>query len=198
MKVLAHVAGFVNAGEAGANAEVHVCHEAVLGVAGTDADGAGISVPDLEIDVADGGVEGAGAGVGGLTAGGASPVSGSPAAATPASRAGPATGKEDHVALIVLVLVAGSVFAQEENGACSSIPDHADAGPDVDGLRQAVAALGNEDDSLAGGFLNLINGLLKGRGVVGETVAADGEGVRGEVDGLGVVQAEGVVGCSPG
>src|ERR1035441_2550950 len=89
MKVLAHVAGFVDGSEAGANAEVHVCHEAVLGVAGTDADGAGISVPDLEIDVADGGVEGAGAGVGGLTAGGASPVSGSPAAATPPSPAGP-------------------------------------------------------------------------------------------------------------
>src|ERR1035437_10065763 len=32
MKVLAHVAGFVNAGEAASDAEVHVGHEAVLGV----------------------------------------------------------------------------------------------------------------------------------------------------------------------
>src|ERR1039458_2229216 len=117
MKVLAHVAGFVNAGEAGANAEVHVCHEAVLGVAGSDADGAGIAVPDLKIDVADRGVESAGAGIGGLTAGSTSPGGGSPATANPASRAGPATGKEDHIALIVLVLVAGSAFAQEEHGA---------------------------------------------------------------------------------
>src|ERR1019366_8839578 len=31
MKVLAHVAGFVNAGEAASDAEVHVGHEAVLG-----------------------------------------------------------------------------------------------------------------------------------------------------------------------
>src|ERR1035438_2522962 len=84
-------------------------------------------------------------------------------------------------AFVVLVLVAGSAFGQQEDGACGAISDDADAGPDVEGLRQAVAALGNEDNSLAGGFLNLVNGLLNRPGIVGEAVAADGKGVRGEV-----------------
>src|ERR1039457_33757 len=208
MKVLTHVAGFVNAREAGADAEVHVGHEAVLGVAGTHADGALIAVPDLEIDVADSGVEGAGAGIRGLSLGSAaagasrarlaawstSAAGWSPAAANPASGAGPATREEDHIPFTVLVLVPGSAFRQQEDRAGGPVPDQANAGPDVDGLRQAVDSLGNEDDSLARGFLNLVNGPLKRLGIVGETVAADGEGVRAEVDGLGVVQAEGVVG----
>ena len=211
MKVLAHVAGFMNAGEARADAEVHVRHEAMLGVTGADTDGAGVAVADFEIDVADGGVEGARAGIGGLTpgsaaaagsrgrlpAGRASPAGCTPAAAEPAAGAGPAAGEEDHIAFVVLVLVAGRAFGQQEDGAGGAISDDADAGPDVEGLRQAIAALGNEDNSLAGGFLNLVNGLLNSPGIVGETVAADGKGVRGEVDGLGVVQAEGVIGRAP-
>src|ERR1035441_10284896 len=93
---------------------------------------AGIAVPDLEIDVADSGVEGAGAGIGGLTigsaaaAGSASPAGCSPATARPASGAGPATGEEDHVPFIVLVMVAGSVFGQQEDRAGGSIADDAD------------------------------------------------------------------------
>ena len=51
VEVFADVAGFVNAGEPGADAEIHVGEEAVLGVAGADADGAGIAAADFEIDV---------------------------------------------------------------------------------------------------------------------------------------------------
>ena len=47
------------------SAEIHVGEEAVLGVAGAHGDGAGVAVPDFDIDVAHGGVEGSGSGIGG-------------------------------------------------------------------------------------------------------------------------------------
>ena len=68
MQVLGFIACLVNGGEAGADVEVDVGEERVLGNVKTDGDSGGIAVADFEIDVADGGVEGVGVGVGDVIA----------------------------------------------------------------------------------------------------------------------------------
>ncbi len=79
--VLGHVAALVDAGQAGADPELHVRGEAVLRVPRPDADRAGVACADLEVDVAEGGVERAGV-----------RVRRRPAVPRPAA------GEEDHVA----------------------------------------------------------------------------------------------------
>ena len=67
------------------------------------------------------------------------------------------------------------------------ISDEADSLPDVDGLAEPVASFGNQHDSLASRFLNAIDGLLQGVGIVGESVGrsvgeGDGRGSSGLVE----------------
>ena len=82
--VLHHVAGLVNAGESGADAEIHVGQDAVLRVAAAHADRARIPAQNLEIDIAHPGVESSRAGI----------------------AASAAAGEEDHVLFVSRVLIA--------------------------------------------------------------------------------------------
>ncbi|HUK17618.1 MAG TPA: hypothetical protein VLW65_14430 [Bryobacteraceae bacterium] len=49
---------------------------------------------------------------------------------------------------------------------------------------------------MAGGFLNLVYGLLDGLRVIGETVAVNGESVVRQIDRLRIVQTDGIIGRS--
>ena len=125
-----------------------------------------IAVFDLDVDVVDAAVEGEFVGV---FEGGAS--------------GGTSIGKPDHVATIAF-LETRSVASENTDRAVIPISDEADSLPDVDGLAEPVASFGNQHDSLASRFLNAIDGLLQGVGIVGESVGrsvgeGDGEGVVG-------------------
>ncbi len=98
---------------------------------------------------------------------------------------------------MLVVLVTRSVFRQHQHRSGGPVPDHADAGPDVDRFGQAVSTFGNEDDSLVGGLLDFIDRLLKGVGVIGKTVTMHGEIIPRQVDRFGVVQTDGVIRGSP-
>src|ERR1035438_6889343 len=132
----------MNAGKAGTDVKVHMCQEAVLRVVGAHAHSAGIAVLDFEIDIAHGGIKRTRAGVLRLAGAAAS------------------SGKEHHESLFVLVLETGTVLAQHQHRTGGAIPNHANSGPDVDGLGQAVSPFGNEDDSLVCGLLDSVNGRL--------------------------------------
>jgi hypothetical protein len=54
--------------------------------------------------------------------------------------------------------------------------------------------LRHENDSLADGLPNFIDGVLQALGIVGEAVATHAEAVRRPVDRLGVVQTNRVAG----
>ena len=155
MEIVGEISAVVNAGEAGAEAKIDVREIAVLREARADADGAGIAVADFDVDVRHRGVEGAGRGV---------------ARRFVILRA--TAGEEDHVLRMVFVAIeAGRVRCEDEDGARGAVADEADAGPDVDGVGEAVAAGGDEDDALVVGFLDGVDGSLDGVGVVGEAVA---------------------------
>src|ERR1019366_10712438 len=121
--VLRPVAGCVDARQAGADPEVHVGHETVLRIAGAHADRAGVAVRDLEIDIGDGRIDRARAGIPGLavaaaparTAGIGRRLATAAAPATPATRAvrsapaatgaGPPAGEQQHLAFLIFILV---------------------------------------------------------------------------------------------
>ncbi len=178
MEIFGRVADLSDARQARADVEIDVRQMAVLGVTGTNADGCGVSVLDVEVDVLQGAVERARVGV-----------------ANRAIVGGAVAGEPNHV-LMVAFLEAGSVGAENEDGPMRAVADHADAGPDVDGLGQAILSLGNEDDSFfERGIRDLIDRRLNGSGVVADAVAMQVReiGFR-EIDSLGIVETESVIG----
>ena len=131
---------------------------------------AGIAVLNFEVDVAHRGVEGSGIGVRNVGCRGDDSLLEAGTYTAPGRiGAGAATGEEDHVA--DSLLVAWRVFAEDDDGAVLAISDDADSGPDDEGFADAVAAFGKEDDSLGGGFLSFVDGVLDGVGVIADAVA---------------------------
>src|ERR1035438_2865954 len=82
-------------------------------------------------------------------------------------------GEEEHVG--DAVLIPRSIFAKNKHRAMRTIPDDSYAGPEIDGPRNPVTALWNEDDPLAPGFLELVDGGLNGHAVVCLAVARSEE-----------------------
>jgi hypothetical protein len=99
-------------------------------------------------------------------------------------------GEEEHVG--DAVLISRSIFAKNKHRAMRTVPDDPYAGPEIDGPRNPVTALRNEDDSLAPGFLELVDGGLNGQAVVCLAVALNVEVPRREINGGGVVEAGGI------
>src|SRR5258708_40042989 len=64
MQVISDVAAIVNSGKSGADVEIHVREEAVLRVVRANSDSSGISILNLDINVAHRGVESSRTGVG--------------------------------------------------------------------------------------------------------------------------------------
>ena len=74
------------------------------------------------------------------------------------------------------------------------VPDDPNAGPEINGPRNPVTALGNEDDSLAPRFLKLVDGGLDGQAVICLAVTLCVEVLGCEINGSGVVEARGISG----
>ena len=133
----------------------------MLGAMEADADGAGITLADLEIDVAQRRIEGPGIGVGhvGIGRHGAGHGKGH-AEERPvgARRSGLGAGEEHHVG--DAPGETGRVVAQHKHRAVRAPADHAHRGPNIDGAGQPIAALWNEDDAFAA-----VRGRLVDRGL---------------------------------
>ena len=166
--------------------KIHVGQVAVLGVVRADTDSSRIAALDFDIDVADGGVEGSRASVGRLGVFAFAGVARRKAFSRPATR------KENHVRRAVLK--GWRVGAQDKHRPSLAISNETDTRPDVDGPSEAIAAGGQKQNALIGGFLNFVDGLLQGIRVVGNAVALDRKLVRREVHSARIVQAAGEVG----
>src|ERR1035441_8878361 len=103
-----------------------------------------------------------------------------------------------YTTLFRSLLEAGGLVGEDEDGTFFAITDEAHAGPDVDGPGDAVAALRNKEDAFAGFFLDPVDGCLNGRAIVGNAVAANGELIGRQVNGVGIVEPRGVKRCPTG
>ena len=164
--------------------KIHVRQETMLGVVRADAYGTGIAVPDLEIDVAERGIKSARACVGwsgvcSLRAGGGR-----------STLRWATTREENHVA--GALLKTRRVCAQDKHRPRRAVADDPDSRPDVNRAGKAIAAGGQKENALNGGFLDRVDGLLQGLGIVGNAVGVNGKFVWSKVHRSGVVQTFGV------
>ena len=177
MKILGLVANLVNAGKSRANIEVDVAEIGVLSRMEADRHSAPIARPNFKIDVAHRRIEGAGIGVGHCMVRRNNswrrwrhveaqqwnaPLNNGSGVRT-------RTCEEEHVG--DAILITRRVFAKNKDRAMAAVPDHANAGPEINGPRNPVAALGNKDNSLAPGLLELVDGSLDGQAVIRLPVA---------------------------
>src|ERR1039458_6112675 len=180
MEVFGLVADILETGQAGSDLEIHVGEIAVLGHMESDSDGRLIIGAEFEIDIAHGGVKGAGAGIGEGRIGG-NGTGGRRRKAKCTSRecraggaaVGPHAGEKEHAP--DALLEPRGLVGKDEDGTLFAIADEAHAGPDVDGPGDAVAALRDKEDAFAGSFLDPVDGCLNGRAIVGIAVAANRE-----------------------
>jgi hypothetical protein len=178
----------MDARQAGADTELHVRQETVLGILGAHRRRARIACADFNVDVADCRVKRARVGVGHIFVD-------RRRGAVCARRA--VAGEKQHISLVALVLVAGRVFPEHEDRPRRAITDHADARPDVDRVAEPIAPLGYEDDTLPGSLLDPVDGPLQRSCVVGDAIALRREGFLRQEDSLGIIQPPGVIGRRP-
>src|SRR4051794_11150001 len=128
----------------GPDFEICVRDEAVLCDVEADGYGSRVTVFQLEVDVAEAAVEREFAGVGdGFTG----------------SRA--LVRVPEHVVVGAALKVAG-VGRENKDGAMCTVTDEADACPDVHGVLDGVTSFGNKYHPVMCGFLEVIDGGLKG------------------------------------
>lgn len=94
----------------------------------------------------------------------------------------------DHVAAGAR-LKTRRVAAEHEDRALLPVTDQTDALPDVNGLAEAIATLGNQHHACTGCFLHTIDRLLQGLGVVAHASGVRAERYSGEIHGAGIVGA---------
>src|SRR5208283_5043618 len=150
----------------------------------TDAYRSGIAFVDLKINIAQRGIKSARACVG---RGGVRSLSASRGRSI-FRRA--ATCEENHVARALLK--ARRVCAQDKHGPRGAITNDANSRPDVDGSGEAIAARGQKENALDGSFLDRVDGLLQGVGIVGNAVGMNGKLVWSKVERSWVIQPFGV------
>ena len=162
MEVFDLVADVLQSRPGRAEAEIHVGEIAVLGDMEADADGGGIAGADLDVDIAHRAVERAGAAV------------------RRGAAARPRVRRRKTACTCRFPPGTGRVLGQGQDRPAVAVADQADAGPDVDGLREAVGPLRDEQDAGPGAGRDLVDGLLQGGGIVRNSVATDREvsGVR--------------------
>ena len=179
------IAGPMNSGQRWPEAKIHVGQEAMLGVAGAHGHSAGVPILDLDVEVRERRVEGAGTGIGNGCVGAVRVGRSS----TP--EAGAAAGEEYQHLFVGRVLESGCVGGQDKDGPLGAVADQANAGPNIERAADAIASCWQEHDALTGRLLNLVNGVLQG----GRVIARAG---AGEINRLGIRQALGVIGGWPG
>ena len=153
MNILDHIAAFVNAGQRGAEMEIHVRQETMLGIVRPHDDRARISFPDLDINICNRGIKSAGVGVRDRTV-----------VSLRISRA-PA-GEKDHELLLRRISITRRVGGQDNHRTFGTVANQPDAGPDINGIADVILPRREQNNSLAGGLLNLIDRFLQRSGVV--------------------------------
>ena len=195
VEVFGFVGYLMNAGESGTDGEVDVAQQGMLRRMEANGDRARVAGADLEVDIADGRVEGTRVGVGHGAAGWHHSAWGRrkmewrrPAAC----RAGARAGEEKHVG--DAVLVARGVFAQHKDRPLRAVANDPYARPEIDGASDAITALRDKHDAFALGGLQLVDGRLHRSAIVLFAVAVSVEFFRGEIHRCGVIEAHRVSG----
>src|SRR5271169_2219971 len=137
--------------------------EAMLRVTRSYSYGSSVAVLNLDINVADRGIECPGVCVRRLG------LCSLPGFAASTVLPGPAAGKENHVR--GTLLIARRARPQDKHGPRRPIPNHADPRPNVDGPGNPVAPGRQKQNALIGGLLNLVNGSLQAVRIVGNSIA---------------------------
>src|SRR5277367_1180062 len=146
----------------------------MLRVMGAYAHGARISLLDFDVDIADRGIKCSRVGI-----------------RWRRIRIRPAAREEYHVS--GPLLKTRSVCSQHKCGPHSPKADQPDSGPDIDRLRQTVAARWNKQDALVRRLANLVDRLLQHGGVIRDSVALYREIIRREVNCFGIFGASRIV-----
>src|SRR5450759_4848246 len=115
----------------------------MLGVAGAHGDGARVAVPNININIRQRGIKSAGTGVRDRRFGGFS------GALTAAAETGATAREEEHHFFLSRILKARGVGGKDDNRPRGAVADHADAGPNVKRIGDAIAAGREKNDSLA-------------------------------------------------
>ena len=132
----------------------------MLGVLCPHRDSPRVAVLDLDIDVGQRRVKRAGVGVGHRPAGRVR------IARTPAAEPGAAAREEDQLFFVRRVLIPRRVRGQQQQRPRRAVANHADAGPNVHRLAQAIAPFRKQHDPLSRGLLDPVDRLLQRRRVV--------------------------------
>ena len=162
----------------------------MLGDVETDRDGRRVAVADFKIDVAHGGVKSSGIGVsdGGVRRHAARRRKGNAVALT-ASLARPRAREHHHDALALLK--SWRIVREQEDGPRCPEAKDTDAGPDIDGARQPVAARRHEYYSLARMVLSLVYSGLKRSARIALSVGGRSKFWRIQVNRSGVIEPRG-------
>jgi len=182
--VLDDVSRLVDACQCRAETELHVGEEAVLRISCSHSNSSRVSVLNLDVDVGERGIKGAGISVGNGSQGGLG------VAGAAAAKAGAPSGKKEHHLFVRGLLEALAVGGQDDYRARGSVADYADAWPDVESLIDPIASWSEQNNTLATGLLDPIDGLLERSGIV---TARRG----GDIAGLGIFRSLFVVRGGP-
>ena len=189
MQVLGLVAHHVDAGEAGANAEVHVAEKRMLRHAKAYGHGGGIAAADLEVDITHRRVEGAGVGVGNVVIRRNLSRRRKRDAKVAEKAAGAETGEHHHDAYSGLE--PRRAGREEEDRPVHAEADDAHAGPDVDRMVEAIAAFGHKHNAFTAVAFGFVDGSLERGGGIGAAVGPRAKLRRVQVDGPGIVEPGG-------
>src|ERR1700738_4539116 len=190
MHILGDVAAVVNSSQAGTYVKVNVRQKAMLGIVGAHANGARISLLNVKINVTERRVERARARILWDIV-----VMGRRALAELAFVPRTAAGKENHVS--GPLLKACAAWTQHKCRPSTAVTNHSDPRPNIDGFRQTVTSGRNKNDALALCFLNSVNRLLYGGGVIRDTVPTKRERLPRQINRFGIVRARWIVrGCT--
>jgi hypothetical protein len=154
--------------------KIHVRQKAMLRIVGANADGARISVLDVDVDVAHCRVE-------------RTRVRIRCSRITPRS----STREEHHIRRPLLKT--GRVCGQYKCRPGRSQPDQPNPGPDVDGLSQTVTASRNEQNALIG-LVNRVDGLLQGFRIICDSVALYRKSIPSQINSFRIIETCRIVG----
>src|ERR1035437_1440565 len=153
MNVLDHITALVDAGQRGAETEIHVSEETVLGIVCPHGDRARVSFRNLDINIGERRIKGARVGLSDKTV-----------ASLEISRA--PSSEKDHELFMRRISETRCVGGQDNNRTFVTIAKQPDAGPDIKSITDAISPRCEQNNSLAIGLLNLIDRFLQCSGVV--------------------------------
>ena len=135
MNVLDHIAAFVNAGQRGPEMKIHVGEKTVLGIMCPNRDRSGVALFNLDVNVGERRIKGAGIGIGHRAI-----ISWTP------------SGEKKHELFMRGISEAGRVGGQNNHRPGGAIANQSDAGPDIKGVTDVILARREQNNALARSF----------------------------------------------